>query len=139
MDDLDITHTRFGSVPIRIMWPDGSLSMPDFGSESITNTRHVPGSDRNITQMLGKGPKTVTYRLELDTRADFRALEAKVQETDTLVLFAQMTAESGTYVDIHGEGYLEIANVTLISLGATPQIYPDGTVEIDATFQRASS
>lgn len=137
MSDRDIPLTRFGSIGIRILWPDNSLSMPDWSFEAISNTRHIPGSNRNVTQLLGKGPQTLTYRLWLDTRRDLLDLKERVQETDTLVLFAQMTSAPDEYVDIHGEGYVEIADVLLLNIGQ-PQIFPDGTVEVDATFQRPS-
>lgn len=111
--------------------------MPDWGFASHHTTRHVPGSNRNVTQLLGKGVQTVTYRLSLETRQDLVDLKERVQETDTLVLYAAMTSTPDTYVDLHGSGYVEIANVLLLSLG-TPEIFPDGTVEVDATFQRNS-
>ena len=137
-DRLDLSYTRFGSVHFGILWPDNSLSMPDWGFESISTTRHVPGSNRNVTQLLGKGPQRVTYRLSFDSVADYRDLKERVQEIDTLVLFAAMTSAPDDYVDLHGEGYIELADVLLLELDQQPQIFPDGTVEASATFQRPS-
>lgn len=136
LDDRDVPLTRFASHAIRILWPEGSLSMPDWSFESISNTRHIPGSNRNVTQLLGKGPQTITYRLWLDSRADLESLKGSVQNTGTLVLFAAMTSATEATVDIHGELYVEIPDVTLMSLGV-PELFPDGTVEVDAVFQRA--
>jgi hypothetical protein len=144
-DDLDIPLTRFGDVPFRVVWPDTSLTMPDWSQESYTVSRNVVGSDRTIVQTLGKGPQVVTHRLWLDSFSDYRALQAKVQRVDTLVLFADMTSAAGTnaiYVDIHGEGFVFISSVTLMSL-STGQIFRDGDgafyVETDAVFQRVTT
>jgi hypothetical protein len=142
-DSLDLPVTRFGAVPFEVMWPDGGAdaAMPDWSQEAYTLSRHVPGSDRTIVQTLGKGPLTVTYRLWLESVGDYRALQAKVQRIDVLVLFAGMTSAGSTYVgevtyvDVRGEGYVFINAVNLFSLGQ-PSIFVDGTVEVDATFQR---
>lgn len=143
-DDLDLPVTRFGSVPFRVIWPDGQLTMPDWSQESYAVSRHVVGGDRTIVQTLGKGPLIVTHRLWLDSFDDFRALQAQVQRIDTLVLFADMTSAGGayvTYVDVRGTGFVSITGVTLMALGA-PQVFRDGDgafyVETDATFQRAT-
>jgi hypothetical protein len=138
MSDLDLHHTRFGAIRFGVLWPEGSASMPDWGFEAHTTTRHVPGSNRNVTQTLGKGPQTVTHRLCFETVADFRAFKERVLETDTLVLYAAMTSAPDEHVDLHGEGYVEIADVLLLDLDRRPQVFPDGTVEADATFQRPS-
>lgn len=141
MSDRLAPRTRFGSVPFEVQWPGSTdAGMPDWQFSSERNTRHVPGSNRNITQYLGKGPQTLTLRLELASKDDLLSLKELVQETDTLVLFASMTSAPATYVDLHGEGYVEIANVDLIELGQ-PVIYLDDdryTVEVDATFQRSA-
>lgn len=136
MSDRDIPSTSFGGVPIRIMWPDTSLSMPDWEPQPISNTRHIPGSNRNITQTLGLGPHRVTHRLWLDTHDDYRDLEALLQTEGTLVLFAEMTTAAGTHVDIHGEGHLQITSVLLASL-SDRALFPDGTVEVTAVFEKS--
>lgn len=136
--DRDVPITRFGGVPFEIQWPDGAEAlMPDWTFEVYRVVRHIPGSNRNITQTLGKGPQTVTYRLELATRADLLDLKERVLETDTLVLYAAMTSATDNYQDVHGEGYVFIEDVELSGLGQ-PSIFLDGTVEVDATFQRPS-
>lgn len=137
--DRDIPITRFGDVAFDILWPDGAdASMPDWMFDSFSTTRHIPGSNRNITQTLGKGPQTITYRLELASRTDLLNLKERVLETDTLVLFAAMTSAPDVYRDSQGEGYVFIADVLLLSLGQ-PVIFVDGIVEVDVTFQRPSS
>lgn len=136
--DRDVPITRFGGVPFEIQWPDGAEAlMPDWSFEVYRVVRHIPGSNRNITQTLGKGPQTLTLRLELASRADLINLKELVQETDTLVLFAAMTSAPDTYQDTHGEGYVFIDDVLLDTLGQ-PSVFLDGTVEVDATFQRPS-
>lgn len=136
MSDRDIPSTSFGGVPIRILWPETSLSMPDWEIAPVSNTRHIPGSNRNTTQLLGLGPSVLTHRLWLDTRDDYRALEALVQTTGSLVLFAEMTTAEETYLDIHGEGHAQFDDVLLKSLSGK-EVFPDGTVETTAVFEKS--
>jgi hypothetical protein len=105
-----------------------------FGSKYWINARSLTA---NVAQVLGKGPQTITLRLELASASDLRDLKERVLETDTLVLFAAMTSAPDVYADRHGEGYVEIANVLLSDLGQ-PLIFVDGVCEVDATFQRPS-
>jgi hypothetical protein len=139
--ERDIPITRFGSIPFGILWPDGELAMLDWQFQSFKTVRHVPGSNRNITQNLGKGPQTITYRLWIESMTDLLNLKERVLETDTLVLFASMTSAPDTYRDVHGEGYVYLDDVELTDLGQ-PSIFRDGdgnlVIEVDATFQRPS-
>lgn len=135
MTERDTPRTRFGAVPFEVLWGSDALQMPDWTFDSLYSTRHVPGSNRNVTQLLGKGPQRLTLTLELASAADLRALKARVQEVDTLVLDAAMTSATDTTVDIHGEGYVEVANAVLLSL-SDPWIGLDGLVQVTATFQR---
>jgi hypothetical protein len=98
--------------------------------------RHVPGSNRNIVQLLGIGPETITYRVFLESRDDFRALLALRQTTATLTVAANGTVVDGTYESIHGVGYLHIADVTLLDVTA-PSFEIDEIVEADCLFLRA--
>lgn len=139
MSDRDIPSTSFGGVPIRILWPETSLSMPDWQPVSLRNTRHIPGSNRNVTQTLGLGQSTLTHRIWLDTLDDYRALEARLQTTGALVLVAEMTTIADTYVDIHGEGHIQIDDVLLADL-TDKQIFPDDggpRVEVTAVFEKS--
>ena len=138
MADRDVPISRFGDIAFDILWPEGAdAAMPDWEFSTYKTVRHVPGSNRNVTQTLGKGPQTITLRLELESVADLRDLKERVLETDTLVLFAAMTSAPDDYHDRGGEGYVEIADVLLIEMGQ-PSIFNDGICEVDATFQRPS-
>ena len=135
MTERDTPRTRFGAVPFEVLWGSDALQMPDWTFDSLYSTRHVPGSNRNVTQLLGKGPQRLTVTLELASVADLRTLKTRVQEVDTLVLYAPMTSATEATVDIHGEGYVEVANAVLLSL-SDPWIGLDGLVQVTATFQR---
>ena len=138
MAEHDTPRTRFGAIPFSIYWGSDALQMPDWTFDSLYSTRHVPGSNRNVTQLLGKGPQRLTVTLELASVADLRTLKTRVQEVDTLVLYAPMTSATEATVDIHGDAYVQLDGVVLLSLGQ-PFIGLDGIVQVEAVFQRGWS
>lgn len=130
-------YTGFGSVLFGIRANDETGDLPEWASQGVLATRHVPGSNRNITQLLGMGPQTVTYRVFCETRGDYRALLALRQTTATLTVVANGTVAEGEYESIHGMGYLRIADVTLLDV-TNPVFEIDQVVEADATFIRSN-
>jgi hypothetical protein len=107
-------YTGFGDVLFGILSEQNRVA--EWASEGVRSTRHVSGSNRNVTQLLGIGPQTVTYRVYLESHADYRALLALRQTTATLTVAARITTATGEYEDIHGMGYLHLANVTLLDV-----------------------
>ena len=126
--------TGFADVPFRVLRSgSGSVIVSDFVRDSFTGTRHIPGSDTNDTFLMGRGPATVTWRIESPTLEDHQDLDALVQTTGTLRIPHGVTTAPHTESVFYGDVYDEIATVTLLTLGNL-EIRNDGTVHADATF-----
>jgi hypothetical protein len=126
-------YTGFGGVLFGILADDATGSLPEWQSSVVRSTRHVPGSNRAVTQLMGIGPEMVTYRVFCDAREDYRALLALRQTTGTLTVVANGTVAEGDYEAIHGVGYLLIADVTLLDV-TNPTFSVDEVVEADCLF-----
>jgi hypothetical protein len=127
--------TGFGDVLFGVLRDEGG-TLPDFVSEPMISTRHVPGSNRTITHILGVGVSRATFIVWLETVDAYRGLRALLSTEATLTLIAGTTTEAGVYEEIHGTGYVRLADTLLVGMGA-PVLYPDGAVEVEVTFQRA--
>lgn len=136
MNELEIPRTQFGGVSFDILWnPSNAAQMNDWEPSVSVVERHVPGSDRNVAQVLGRGADTLALSIELESTAELNALRALLGQEDTLILFAETTSAQDTYRDIHGEGYIELPNVQLKSMTG-PLIALDGSVEVSVLFRR---
>lgn len=127
------TDVRFG-----ILWPDASLLMIDWTRPS--KVVDIEGANITVTQLLGFGPRRVTYRLLFETGTDFRTLEGLQQQTGRLTLYHgghTVEVASADAELIHDKVYDRIESVTLLSL-VSAGVAPDGTVEADASFQVSS-
>lgn len=129
-------HTGFSGTTFGILWTDDQSSMPGWQQEAHSVTRHVPGGDVNVTQLLGHGVLTISYRLLFESKAEFATFMALRQTSGTLTVYAAMCefdAPSWEVV-IFGETYVQIPSVTLMST-ADERTQADGTIEVTATFQ----
>lgn len=125
--------TAFGTAAFQIVHEGEWL--PLWEEASTTNTIHIPGSNRSVTFLLGTGPLVVTWTVECNDATDYAALCALVQSVDTLRMPSVVAEDMGTEVDLFGAIYTDIPDVTLLNL-ARPQIALDGSIQVDATFQR---
>lgn len=126
--------TGFGDVPFRIEVDLTWGTLPEFTHSAQLVTRHVPGGNVHVTQMLGMSRRRVTYHIWCDTRRDYADLLSRLGETDTLTLVEGATSVPGTTFAQHGGVYLSIPNVLLVAL-ADVSIWIDGEVEAQATFE----
>jgi hypothetical protein len=127
------TRVQFG-----FLFPDTSLLMTDWARPS--KTQDLEGANITVTQLLGFGPRRVTYRIFFETIADYQTLEGLVQTTGTLTVVGAGHTVTVTNTDsehIHTKLYDHIPSVTLLSL-TSAGVAPDGTVEADAIFQVSS-
>lgn len=127
-------------VTFGMLWGDNPNAMTDWARESRFVDLPIPGGG-TVIQLLGIGPRRATYRLLFETVEEFQALDTLVQQTGTLTIFDAAHTVPVTHDEqewILDNLYDEMAGVTLLSL-ANGQTWPDGTVEVDATFMRAES
>lgn len=127
------TDVRFG-----LLWPDGGFLMTDWSRTS--KVADLEGANLTVTQLLGFGPRRVTYRVFFETIADYLALDELSQQTGTLTV-----VDGGHTVPITNDDqdfvfdrvYDRLADATLLSL-VSLGVAGDGSVEADATFQVSS-
>lgn len=128
-------HCGFGDANFGILWDSSDpYGMPGWEQSGQSETRHVPGSDTNITQLLGLGPLAISYRLFFQATADFEAFMASRQGTGTLTVYAAMCELNVPEVVLFGSVYKQIPDVLLIDVSAV-SLRVDGAVECTATFQ----
>ena len=128
-------QTRFGPVEFRVLAIDqGQDIVTGWNRESHYAIHHIPGSNDNITFLMGVGPGIVTYRVECSSIDVFRNLEAMKQGKDTLVLRTGINTETPTTeVDYFGDTYDHIDNAVLLDVqNSSPR--RNGKVVADATF-----
>ncbi len=128
--------TGFGTVPFRLAVDQVWGTAPDFSSEPILVSRHVPGSNVTLTQKLGMRPRRVTFDIWLDTRADYNALLPLLGTLKTLTLIDGLTSVPGTTFARNGTLYVSLPNVLFVSMTGA-QYYIAGEVEAQATFEVA--
>jgi hypothetical protein len=134
-DDLEITaESRFG-----ILWGSDPYLMTDWTRrQRDVEIEGIGGL--TLIQLMGSGPRQITYRIFFDTIADFQALDALVQETGTLRISMNSHTVPLASTDnhwIHTRMYSEISGVLLRSL-VSQGVAPNGEVEAEATFVVAS-
>ena len=112
--------SSFGAVNIRVELDPGDASSPDWERPVYATTRHLPGGNDDVTQVMGLGSAVVTHRLFLDA-AEWAALRALLGTEATLTLAG---VSQGTCL--------------LEALGA-PVRHVDGWVTAAATFRQAAA
>ena len=131
-DAIASEHCGFGDIPFRVRVTNG---WPEWEGDTILVTRHIPGSNVNITQNMGKGPERVTYELMLASATDLRALRALVGTENTLTLVGDAASIEGTTV-VFGTGtYQRIDNVLLWSIDSVKRL-GGHIMSCMATFQK---
>ena len=131
------TKFKVGSVAVTfgIMWPDAGFLMNDWNRPS--KIVDLDGPSLTVTQLVGFGPRRVTYRLFFETIADYRTMEGLQQQTGVLTLVHGGHTVEVAPEDTHAilkRAYDRLPDVTLLSL-VSLGVAPDGTVESDASFQ----
>lgn len=128
-------HIGFDDIRFRVLESDDGV-YPDWDVDPVIVTRPIPGSNRAIIQHMGTPPATLTLRLAFDDVPTYRRMVARLGTSGTLTLLANFTSAVGVVRHDHGRTY-EAYDATLLTRIARTAIDPDGTVETDATFQRA--
>lgn len=113
-------------------------AVPDWtGSEPNIAITIIPGSFPPVVEkeLISFGSATVTWRVGLDSRDDFRRLRSKLGTVGTLSILAGIQSHIGEHHPFHGQGYEYLPNTTLMALERVT-VTIDGWVEADATFLR---
>lgn len=134
-----VHQTKFGAITFGIYWGPDPEGMPDWSAPFLTVARHVPGSNITKVQTLGKGALTVTYRLQLDSIEDFLALQALQGTTATLRVVGDTVTVPGTFIRVVDETFVDIPQVTLISLGNVVVMPETREVDCDAIFLKQAA
>jgi hypothetical protein len=129
------SQTRFGTIRFRVLRDGaGAAVAPGWERASHIAEEHVPGSDRTITFLLGRGPRDVTWRVECPSIAEQQALEDAIQTTATLVLPHGTQNAPATVHDYFGDLYDHIDGVVLLDV-TNVVVHREGTVRADARFR----
>ena len=129
-------HTGFGDTNFGILWDSfDPYGMPGWAQESFSVTRHIPGGDVNVTQLLGHGALGISYRLFFENTTEFDTFMALRHTSETLTVYAVMCELDVPEVVMPGGGvYKEIPDVTLMGVGEISKRI-DGCIECTAAFQ----
>ncbi len=98
----------------------------------------IPGASPPITEVevVLTGPSVVTWRLHLDSRADYQALRAKLGTVDTLSIARDLQSHDGAESTVDGVVHVTLPYTLLDGLGRDTEFALAGWVEVDATFLR---
>lgn len=120
-----------------ILMPDTSDAIPDWSAPANIATHVFPGAfpPRMEIEVISFAPSVVTWRLALDSRADYHKLLALLGKTAILTVLAGLQSHLGTFHQDLGLGYMELPQTTLMEL-SNQAFYVGGDVEVDATFLR---
>lgn len=135
MSERRASLVGFDGVRFRVQSTDGGV-YPDWQYQPTIVTRHIPGSNSAITQVMGTPPATLTLRLVFADIAAYRAFMAKQAVTGRLTLLANLTSASGTVEHLLGRDYEHLYGVLLTGISDTV-VNVDKSVECSATFLRA--
>src|SRR5687768_12792478 len=77
--------SSFGSTNIRVELDAATASSPAFEKQGYTTTRHIPGSDEDVIQVMGAGYGVVALRL-LVSDAEWATLTGQLLNSETLTI-----------------------------------------------------
>lgn len=77
--------SSFGSINIRVELDAATASGPQFERQSYVTTRHIPGSNSDVTQVMGYGTGVITLSLLVDA-TEWTALQSALLTTATLTI-----------------------------------------------------
>ena len=127
---------KFGNISFTVLIQGDEDVYPGWQPNVLQVKRQIPGSGLLVRQLMGYGPSFITLRLDLDSRADYMALQAMIGKTSTLVLRSKFTNAVGRTYHDDGEEWEYLDWTTLDAL-SPPSIEIGGAVEATATFERA--
>lgn len=141
---MPLTRIGFGDTtdPTLMVWFSiditGLDALPDWDVPAVLPTRVIPGSNppRSVTHFTAVEPATVTWTLNLDSRADLNALRAKLGTEADLQVPAFSQSLPGTYIEYEETGYEILPSTTLAALRRVKVFVETGECECEATFQR---
>ena len=139
---LEQTASGFGGVVFGVLNDGDDIRLAGWEQENITNTRHMPGGNRNVTFQMGRGPMTLVLRVELGDRAAHTALQALVGTEDVLQVPRNVSeldqTTDGAVTDIVYWGVIYQRIIDVILQQCSGLMVEPGTGRLEATleFQR---
>lgn len=139
---LEQTASGFGAIVFGVLTSGNDVRLDGWQQENATNTRHIPGGNRNITFQMGRGPMMLTLRVELGSRTDYAALQALVGTQAVLQVpqrvseLVQTTDGAVTDITYWGTVYQRITEVILQDCSGLMVEPGTGRLETTLAFQR---
>ncbi len=129
--------TASGIVPFTILMASRDEGLGVWSDEPNIIVTNIPGSTGppEIEVIRKQGPSMVTWRLYLDSVADYTALKAKQATVDTLTVAANTQTHSGTASTYNGYPVVLLPYTLLMRISDETYMV-DGSVEASATFLR---
>lgn len=130
--------TATGVARFDVLIPGNANGIASWSSPKPNISRRtIPGSfpPRVETELISFEPSSVSWLLSFDTMADYWALLAKLATVDTLTMLANTQSHRGTYISVHGIGYVALSFTMLDDL-TDPLVEVDGAIEASAVFTR---
>ena len=139
----DAREGRFGTPATGEAWFDlrvegRAAKLADWTTPLIAATHVIPFATVPVSsvEVIAFGPSTVSWRLWLASREDYRKLRAKLGSTDELMVLANLQSQGDSQQDA-GVLYDVLPQTTLMALdNAEFEIDDCGGCEVTATFQR---
>lgn len=111
--------SSFGATNIRIELELTTASSPTWSGQSYVTVRHIPGSDTDVVQVMGRGSQSVSLRLLLDP-TEYTALSGQVQ-TEAELNMAGISQGTCLLEQLDG-----------------PERHIDGWVTVSASFRKVT-
>lgn len=109
----------------------------EWHADPIVSSRQVVGTGRQKNQIVGYGPRTVSYNV-LTTYDQYSKLEAKIMTTDQLILQWGTTTTYDSEFEVLEQRYIVLNNITLTLVSEAVHI-ADERCRCSLTFQKASA
>lgn|SRR5690606_10622781 len=127
-----------GRVPFLLVTEGRTdTQIADWEQSYTYRTYNVPGSfpPKTVTDRISVGPATVTWTLEFECMADYRAMLAKRATEDVLTVPLKLQSHTGEVVEGTQVPFVELPQTTLMDM-TRALVELDGTVRAAATFLR---
>lgn len=125
LNTMSLFHIEAGS--------DGMYG--DWEVDPLDSVHQIATTNQYDVHVTGYGPAMLTLQIELETRADFQALRARLLTEGSLQLIAGFTHHDTTAKHIMGRDYARYTNTMLYRIsGVRYEI--DGVVGCTAVFMR---
>lgn len=87
MSQFEVTNVSTVTIPFRMVATDEFGTFPYWGgSEAHLAIKHIPGSDNELVQNMGRGAREITFEAWFDTQDDYDSLDELTGASGLLTL-----------------------------------------------------